>query len=60
MSNTSDYLVMHRVMDREWKAYEKENVWGKGFTGFTEIAIHDAYKKAFMSGFFLKLTKGDE
>lgn len=60
MSDTSDYLVMHRVMEREWKAYLKENVWGKGYTGFTEIAIQDAFKKAFMSGFFLKLTKADE
>ena len=57
---SADYLVMHRVMEREWKNYLKDHVWGKGYTGFTEIAIQEAWKKAFMAGFYLKLTKEDE
>ena len=57
---SKDYLVMARVMEREWKAYKVENVWGKGYTGFAEIAIQNAFKEAFMKGFYLKLTKGDE
>ena len=55
-----DYLVMSRVMDREWKEYQKENVWGKSYTGHTELAIKKAFEDAFMAGFYLKLTKGDE
>ena len=57
---SKDYLVMARVLDREWKAYEKEHIWGKGYTGFTEVAIKTAFKEAFIKGFYLKLTKGDE
>jgi hypothetical protein len=55
-----DYLMMARVMDREWKEYQRENVWGKGYTGATEIAIHQAFVKAFMAGFYLKFTKDEE
>ena len=57
---SDDYLVMARVLDREWKAYKVQNVWGKSYTGFTEIAIKKAFTEAFMKGFYLKLTKGDE
>lgn len=55
-----DYLVMHRVMEREWDKFCRENVWGKGFIGHAEIAIKKAFTEAFMKGFYLKLTKGDE
>ena len=55
-----DYLVMHRVMMREWKAWEKENVWGAGLTGIAELAVQKAYKDGFMAGFYLKFTKEDE
>lgn len=45
------YLTLARIMNREWRLHEKENVWGKGFTGFAEIAIQDAFKAGFMKGF---------
>ena len=57
---SDDYLVMARVMAREWDIWKKENVWGKGFTGHAEIALHKAYQDAFMAGFYLKFTKADE
>jgi hypothetical protein len=57
---SDDYLVMARVMAREWDIWKKENVWGKGYTGLAEIAIAKAYKDAFMAGFYLKFTKADE
>ena len=60
MAMADDYLVMHRVMMREWEKYQKENVWGKGYTGHTEIALKRAYEQAFMAGFYLKFTKEDE
>jgi len=55
-----DYLVMNRVMEREWAKYLRENVWGKGYSGATEIAIHQSFTKAFMAGFYLKFTKDEE
>jgi hypothetical protein len=55
-----DYLTMHRVMGREWAKYQRENVWGKGYTGHMEIALKRTYEQAFMAGFYLKLTKGEE
>ena len=55
-----DYLVMARVMNRGWKKYQEGSVWGKGYTGHTEIAIEHAFKEAFMAGFYLKFTKEDE
>ena len=55
-----DYLMMSRVMEREWKSYLKDHVWGKGYTGHTEIALKRAYEQAFMAGFYLKLTKGEQ
>ena len=57
---SDDYLVMHRVMGREWAKYQRENVWGKGYTGHTEIALKRTYEQAFMAGFYLKFTKADE
>ena len=57
---SDDYLVMARVMERGWKAWEKENVWGASLTGMAELAVQKAYKDAFMAGFYLKFTKGDE
>ena len=57
---SDDYLVMARVMGREWRKYQTENVWGKGYTGLTEIALKRTYEQAFMAGFYLKFTKEDE
>ena len=57
---SDDYLVMHRVMMREWKAWEKANVWGASLTGMAELVVQKAYKEAFMAGFYLKFTKGEE
>jgi hypothetical protein len=55
-----DYLVMARVLKREWDEWQRENVWGKGYTGLVEIALRKAFEEAFMKGFYLKLTKADE
>ena len=55
-----NYLMMSRVMGNKWKDYQKENVWGKGYTGSTELALEKAFKEAFMAGFYLKFTKVDE
>jgi hypothetical protein len=55
-----DYLVMARVMSREWAEYQKKSVWGYNLTGMDNIKAKDAYQAGFMAGFLLKLTKGDE
>ena len=57
---SDDYLVMSRVMNREWHKWARENVWGKNHTGLAEIAIANAFTRAFMKGFYLKFTKGEE
>ena len=57
---SDDYLTMHRIMGREWRKYQTENVWGKGYTGHMEIALKRTYEQAFMAGFYLKFTKEDE
>ena len=54
------YLTMARIMDKEWRHYQTQNVWGKGYTGLTEIALKRTYEQAFMAGFYLKFTKEDE
>lgn len=51
MTKPDGYLTMARIMKAEWAAFEKKNVWGKGFTGFAEIAIKNAFEAGFMAGF---------
>jgi hypothetical protein len=46
-----NYLTMARIMGREWRDYQVKNVWGKSYTGHTEIAIKSAYEAGFMAGF---------
>jgi hypothetical protein len=45
------YLTLARIMGREWRDYQVKNVWGKSYTGHTEIAIKQAYEAGFMAGF---------
>ena len=45
------YLTMARIMARELTKWEKENLRGKGLTGFQEIAAKDGFKAGFMAGF---------
>ena len=47
----SDYLTMARIMNEEWDKFVKTEVWGKGYTGFTEAAIKNAFQAGFMAGF---------
>lgn len=47
----NNYLTMARICSAEWKKFEKKEVWGKGYTGFQEIAIHNAFRDGFMAGF---------
>ena len=54
------YLTMHRIMTDEKLKYEKEHIWGKGFTGFAEIAIKDAYDAGFMAGFYARFFKQND
>jgi len=54
-----DYLVMHRVMMREWEKWEKEHIHASDI-GHTIIRAEQAYKDGFMAGFLLKFTKGEE
>jgi hypothetical protein len=51
MSNAGEYLTMARIMKHEWLVWCKENMWGKGYTGHTEIALKQAYEAGFMKGF---------
>ena len=54
-----DYLVMHRVMMREWEKWAKEHI-SPNDIGHTLIRANDAYKDGFMAGFLLKFTKGED
>ena len=54
-----DYLVMARVMKREWEKWAKEHLRPDDI-GHTLIRANDAYKDGFMAGFYLKFTKEDE
>ena len=45
------YLTMARICNAEWGKYEKKAVWGKGFIGFAELAIKNAFEAGFMAGF---------
>lgn len=45
------YLTMARIMNKEWRDFQVKKVWGKGYTGFTEAAIEEAFKAGFMEGF---------
>lgn len=56
---SDDYLVMARVLAREWDKWREENMRPDDI-GHTILRAKDAYKDAFMKGFYLKLTKGDE
>jgi len=60
MSNAMEYLTMARIMAKEWKDYQKKEVWGKGYTGFTEIALKQAYEAGFMNGFSGKYFNTEE
>lgn len=51
MSNAEEYLTMARIMEQEWKQYQQKEVWGKGYTGHTELALKWAYETGFMKGF---------
>jgi hypothetical protein len=57
---SDDYLVMHRVMEREWQSWYKENVLRTNPTGIELLKLKRAYNDAFMAGFLLKFTKGEE
>lgn len=57
---SKDYLTMARIMAREWKEYQRKEVWGKGYTGFTEIAIKNAFETAFMAGFSGRYFNNEE
>jgi hypothetical protein len=48
---SDNYLTMARIMGKEWREYQTKEVWGKGYTGHTEIAIKHAFETAFMAGF---------
>ena len=54
-----DYLVMARVMAREWDKWREEHI-SPDDIGMTILKSKDAFRDAFMKGFYLKLTKGDE
>lgn len=56
---SDDYLVMARVLAREWDKWSESNLYATD-TGNTILKAKDAYRDAFMAGFYLKLTKGDE
>jgi hypothetical protein len=60
MSNAGEYLTMARIMGKEWREYQTTNVWGKGYTGFTEIAIKNAFETAFMAGFQAKFFSSEQ
>lgn len=45
------YLTMARICNAEWDKYEKKAVWGKGFIGFAELAIKQAFDAGFVAGF---------
>ena len=51
MTTPDGYLTMSRIMGKEWRDYQVKNVWGKGYTGFQEIAIKQAFEQGFMAGF---------
>lgn len=51
---------MARIMGKEWREYQTKEVWGKGYTGFTEIAIKQAYEAGFMKGFEGKFFNTEE
>lgn len=51
VQETGDYLTMARIMKDEWRKYKVKEVWSKGYTGHTEIAIQNAFKNGFMAGF---------
>lgn len=54
-----DYLVMARVLEREWNKWREEHIYADDI-GHTILRAKDAYRDAFMKGFYLKLTKADE
>ena len=54
------YLTMARIMGKEWREYQTKEVWGKGYTGYAEIAIKQAYEAAFMKGFEGKFFNTEE
>lgn len=54
-----DYLVMARVMEREWQSWYRKNLLGTSPTGLEIINLKKAYEDAFMGGFYLKFTKGE-
>ena len=56
-----DYLVMARVLDREFEKWvsEHNHAW-RDLTGLAQLYVERAYTDAFMAGFYLKFTKEDE
>lgn len=57
---SDDYLTMARIMGKEWREYQTTNVWGKGYTGHTEIALKQAYGAGFMAGFQAKFFSSEQ
>ena len=55
-----DYLVMARVMEREWQSWYRKNILRTNPTGIELLNLKRAYQEAFMAGFYLKFTKEDE
>ena len=60
MSNAGEYLTMARLCEQEWDKWKKQNMWGKGYTGFTEIAIQKAFTEAFFAGFQAKFFSSEQ
>lgn len=54
-----DYLMMARVLDREWDKWAYKNLDPLD-TGITMLRAKRAFTDAFMAGFYLKLTKAEE
>jgi hypothetical protein len=57
VDESGSYLTLARYMREGWNEYEQKQVWGEGYTGFTELAIQDAYKSGFMAGFEARFFK---
>ena len=51
MSNAGEYLTMARIMRKEYREWQSKYVWGKGYTGHTELALKSAFEAGFMKGF---------
>lgn len=60
MTAPDGYLTMARIMRKEWREWQVKYVWGKGYTGHTELAIKDAFEAGFMAGFSGRYFNNEE